>query len=632
MLFKKPKAGLSISSLLSVTIILLISNFIACNNDPRAEKKGIISTGKQDTIKSVDPQEEYNRINAILVLPRNPRPGDPFRIMATGSKDISEASIIVSGASVAMKSIKSKTGDQIPAWRIDDFQGGSAGRYKASLVLEDKSLCDLEFEISAVEPAPGQGVVWKTIRGWDSGMEIVYSAWINSLFYTCNENSSWTALHEVTRNPAQNFLYNYLSLGEDEMDKKNILIMQPDCADNPFFLRAYFAWKLGLPFAYHVCDRGSLNHNPRTGQFISNEAISSEPDQIKAFNNFLRRVKDGIHSGTARTALDDENSDYYPVPLETGALRPGIVYADPYGHTLILIGRVSQTNKNSGLLLSVDAQPDGTVGIKRFWKGNFLFNTSGVIGEPGFKAFRPIEVINGVLKPVQNKELTGKAGYIPYSEQQRKMTTDVFYHSMERIINPDPLDPEAALTGLIEALHEQLMVRITSVANGEAYFKMHPGTLVAMPSSASGIFQAGGQWEDFSTPNRDLRLMIAMDAVLEFPDMVTRSPEDFNISKSFTPEQLKIKLQSILNKKGNELSVTYTRSDGTMQLLTINELLQRRDAFEMAYNPNDGVEIRWGAPENSNELSTCRRRAPKYQVEKMLAVRQWFNKRLHPPT
>jgi len=42
-----------------------------------------------------------------------------------------------------------------------------------------------------------------------------------------------------------------------------------------------------------------------------------------------------------------------------------------------------------------------------------------------------------------------------------------------------------------------------------------------------GIFQAGGQWEDFSTPNRDLRLLIAMDAVLGFPEKVASSPDDF---------------------------------------------------------------------------------------------------------
>ena len=294
--------------------------------------------------------------------------------------------------------------------------------------------------------------------------------------------------------------------------------MQPDCADNPFFLRAYFAWKLGLPFGYHVCDRGSLSHNPKAGQWITNETSSSKTNPVLAFNAFLRRMKDGVHSGTARTALDDENSDYYPVPLERGALRPGTVFADPYGHTLIIAGRIPQTSDHPGLLLSVDAQPDGTVGIKRFWKGNFLFNTSGVIGEPGFKAFRPISVNKGVPYLMQNKELTAAAGFVPFSLQQRKMETDVFYHTMERLINPKPLDPETALLDLIQALHEQLLVRVTSVANGEAYFKSHPGAVIPMPSSAAGIFQAGGQWENFSTPNRDLRLLIAMDAVLGFPD------------------------------------------------------------------------------------------------------------------
>jgi len=135
-------------------------------------------------------------------------------------------------------------------------------------------------------------------------------------------------------------------------------------------------------------------------------------------------------------------------------------------------------------------------------------------------------------------------------------------------------------------LHEQLMVRVTSVANGEAYLKLHPGGVIPMPSSATGIFLAGGQWENFSTPNRDLRLLIAMDAVLDFPD--------------------------------------YTRTDGSTQKLTLGEILKRRDTFEMAYNPNDGIEIRWGAPENSEERATCHRHAPSKQLETMRVVRTWF--------
>jgi hypothetical protein len=435
----------------------------------------------------------------------------------------------------------------------------------------------------------------------------------------------------VTENPAQNFLYNYLSLGEDDPEAKVNVVMQPDCADNPFYLRAYFAWKLGLPFGFHICDRGSLERKPKAGQWITNDMSTSRNSHVPAFNSFLRMVMNGVQSATARTALDDENSDYYPVPLEDKALRPGTVFADPYGHTLILVGKIPQTKDHPGILLSVDAQPDGTVGIKRFWKGNFLFNTSGVIGEPGFKVFRPILITGGKPHPMKNKELTKTSGFVPYSLQQRKMESGVFYHTMERIINPNPLDAEAALLDLIQALHEQLLVRVTSVANGEAYFKSNPGAIVPMPSSAAAIFQAGGQWEDFSTPNRDLRLLIAIDAIVDFPDVVSKSPADFKVSGQ-SPEQIKKKLQSILDKKVNELSISYTHTDGSVQKLTLAEILTRKDALEMAYNPNDGIEIRWGAPEKSSERASCRRHAPASQLERMKSVRQWFSKRLHPPT
>jgi len=95
-------------------------------------------------------------------------------------------------------------------------------------------------------------------KGWSRTEESLYSAWIEALFAGADERSSWKALHEVMRDPARNLLYNYLGLGEDEASGPNALVMTPDCADNPFFLRAYFAWKLGLPFGFHETSWGSL--------------------------------------------------------------------------------------------------------------------------------------------------------------------------------------------------------------------------------------------------------------------------------------------------------------------------------------------------------------------------------------
>jgi len=623
--------GITVRLLLRTFFIAVIFLGISsCGNRSTGDKNQSISKPSVDLPEEVNADDETQAVVALLVSPKNPCPGQIFRILVTGGKNIRKAKIAVNSPGGSIESEKSRNGDGLPFWRIDEFKAESEGKYHVSLT--GNATGDLDFLVTGKSSQSSSNSVWNTERGWDSETEALYSAWINALFYDADERSSWTALHEVTQNRDRNLLYNHLSLDEEDPTGKIRVLMQPDCADNPFYLRAYFAWKLGLPFGFHECDRGYLGRAPKTGRWITNESILSKSSPIQKFNIFLRMVMNGVHSGTARTALNDESSDYYPVPLTKEALRPGVVFADPYGHTLILVRWVPQSRDSPGMLLSVDAQPDGTVGIKRFWKGNFLFTTSEVIGDPGFKAFRPIVVNNGKLRLLKTDEITAKSGLIPFSLQQKGMTSNAFYHTMERIINPKPLDPETALLDLIQALNEQLIVRITSVANGEAYMKSHPGAVIPMPGRPAGVFQAGGQWEDFSTPNRDLRLLIAMDAVLDFPDKIVRSPDDFKLPIFQSPEHVKKNLEALLEKKLSELSITYTRSNGTEQRLTIAEILKRREAFEMAYNPNDGIEIRWGAPDNCEERSTCHRHVSADQLGKMRSVRVWFQKRLHPPT
>jgi len=616
----------------TVSIGVIFLGVISCGSHSSGEKN---SSASKDSVVSKEvvadePEVDLKMESGVLVSPKTPQPGQTFHVMVTGGKSIQKTKITVSSSGGSIESVGSRTGDGLPYWRIDEFKAGVEGQYSVS--VDGKSV--FKFTVSGKPEQTVSNGVWKTVRGWDGKTEALYSAWINALFFDADERSSWTALHEVTQNKDRNFLHNYLSLGEDDANGKVRVLMEPDCADNPYYLRSYFSWKLGLPFGYHESDRGCLGRAPQPGRWITNSTAISKTHPTQKFNSFMRMVMNGVHSGTARAALKNENSDYYPVALTREALRPGVIYADPYGHTLILVRQISQTKKSPGVLLSVDAQPDGTVGIKRFWKGNFLFNTnpSEVIGEPGFKAFRPIVEEKGNLRLLKTTEIKAEAGWIPFSIQQKGLDSNTFYHTMERVINPKPMDPEMALLDLIQALHEQLVVRITSVDNGEKYMKSHPGSVVPMPGGTSGVFQAGGQWEDFSTPNRDLRLLIAMDAVLDFPDKIVRSPEDFKLPKLKSVEGVKKDIEELLAKKISELSITYTRSNGSSKTLTIAEILKRRDAFEIAYNPNDGAEIRWGAPENSEERSSCRRHVSNDQMKKMNAVRVWFHKRLHPPT
>jgi len=94
---------------------------------------------------------------------------------------------------------------------------------------------------------------------------------------------------------------------------------------------------------------------------------------------------------------------------------------------------------------------------------------------------------------------------------------------------------------------------------------------------------------------------------------------------------VKADLERVLASELAARKFTYTRSDGSPWTLTLKEVIDRAADFEMAYNPNDCVELRWGAPDKSDEAATCKRHAPAAQRAKMTDYRRWFRER-HWPT
>jgi hypothetical protein len=128
-----------------------------------------------------------------------------------------------------------------------------------------------------------------------------------------------------------------------------------------------------------------------------------------------------------------------------------------------------------------------------------------------------------------------------------------------------------------------------------------------------------------------LRLLIAIDVVQGFPDRVARRPERYAMPKEKSVADVKAELQNVLASELSARKFSYTRSDGSAWTLTIKDVLDRAADLEMAYNLNDCVELRWGAPEQSEEASTCKRRAPQSQRAKMTEYRAWFHERRRPP-
>jgi hypothetical protein len=97
-----------------------------------------------------------------------------------------------------------------------------------------------------------------------------------------------------------------------------------------------------------------------------------------------------------------------------------------------------------------------------------------------------------------------------------------------------------------------------------------------------------------------------------------------------SPEALRSELEARLAHELETRTFKYLRTDGSEQELHLKDIVLRQAALEMAYNPNDCVEHRWGAPDGSSEAATCTAHAPDAQVARMESYRSWFHDRKRP--
>ncbi|MBK8482003.1 MAG: hypothetical protein IPL40_12665 [Proteobacteria bacterium] len=582
----------------------------------------------------------------LWVSPRSPRIGDPLRLLAAAERDYPHAALALLGPAGWQRLATSKGGGP-PHWWAAELPAATAAPLQLALLsAADEPLICATLRISArparLSSSSARGLEaavhprWPLRAEWSWATEALYAAWVEHLFAApadAGENwrPSWSPLHQVLRDSQRNWLHNHLGLGEDGPDPQRAVVAEPDCADLPYFLRAYFAWKLGLPFGLRHCDRGGAARPARCGPLqapVAGAAPLVGASAAQDFSRWLRQEVSLVHSGAGRTAGDDDATDFYPLPLTRAALRPGAVYVDPYGHLLVVARWQPQGSPGSGVLYAIDGHPDLSVGRKRFWRGAFLFVPGAEGGAGGFKAFRPLRLVDGALVALTNEALRREQAFVPPSLEQYQLGTEAFYARMDRLINPRPLVPQEALLERLRALHELMLERVEAVAAGERYLQQQGWPVVAMPAGPR-IFETRGPWEDFSTPARDLRLLIAIDETIGFPAYVARHAKRFAWPAGESAAAVRAALERLLAQQLAAAELSYQRSDGLRQPLTMATVIARREALELAYNPNDCVELRWGA--SGDELAACQRHAPAEQRERMDRYRAWFARRQRPP-
>lgn len=560
----------------------------------------------------------------IVTTPKTPVRGQPLRVIAvlpTGSATLQLWD--EHGEPLQIKKERELGGP--PFGRVVDIET-TVGSMITAVVGQDGNVVHCkQIALAARAPAAPQSsqFVWEAERGWKPVDDALWSLFVEALFdYPPDDTQTWTNLHDLVSDKDRNILYNHLGVGEEEH-----LTLEPDCADLPYQLRAYFAWKRALPFAFRWCTRGQVAKPPTCGALKSNHTSRERSSDAEAFEYFAQRVvRPGVHSASGRTHPQDEQTDLYPVPLQRRALSPGTVYADPYGHVMILTEWIEQADGDSGILMAAEAQPDGTVGRRRFWRGSFLFDPDTTHVGAGFKHFRPLDLQRGKAFALDNATLKSTDAFSRLSNEQYDLTRDEFYERMDALINPRPLNPRKKLLALIDAFDESVQRRVTAVQNGENYVQAH-GT-IAMPEGHA-IFETSGPWEDYSSPSRDMRLLISLDTVTNFVSRVSHAPARFGV-KEASKEQVVRGLKHFLREELGRRQIRYAKSNGSEQALSLWQVLKRAKAFEVAYNPNDCIELRWGAPEGSEELGSCARRAPKEQQSRMARYRKWFAERTRP--
>ncbi len=365
----------------------------------------------------------------MVVLEQSVAPGSRFRVLAVSESSLGglSASTAKAGLSVLHRPLHSgppfavvyqgrapRDPGPLPVRLVD-----RRGRQRACVTVTVSSMAPTP------RPAPVTGV-WRIRRGWHDGWERVFSAWIAHLFRPlAGQPSGWRPLHRVLRLPRRNLLHDRLGHREDDYTSRVKVQAWADCGDTPYQLRAYFAWKMGLPFRYRRCSRGNSIRGPRCP--VRRDNTTAEFDRlanpVRRFNAFIRQgLAWWVHSGTLRTLPEDEGSDFYPIRLARGSIRPGTVFVDVSGHALV----VTQWDHRG--LFAIDGHPDMSVTRRRFSEKHFRYFRGTRTG--GFKAFRPLKLVGGHVVPVPNSALRRFFSV----EQYRFASRAEFYRRMRLLL------------------------------------------------------------------------------------------------------------------------------------------------------------------------------------------------------
>lgn len=421
------------------------------------------------------------------------------------------------------------------------------------------------------------------------------------------------------------------------------LRLYADCADLPYLLRSYFAWKNGLPMSVESAisarrvegNGGDIRYTP-FGNYVSGRydilARNSSgrwdevwsgifgtryPNAVSLLNG---TITDVTFSGSYRMiGVEDSGlyTDFYPVKIDRDGIRPGTVIYDPNGHVTIVY-KVT----DDGHIFYIDSHPDNTLTSGMY---NQKFVRSNPYQGAGFKNFRPLALVGAKLD--SNNAYVGGQIIAAKNNQLASYSLEQFYGN-----SPDPggawskgqflyngkpisyydyvriqmasgplrIDPVQDLRQNVADICNSLKDRVVAIDTAIKSGLQNNDHPLRLPLN---IYGSDGDWENYASPARDARLKVTFMELLNQSQSLIQRYKAGDPTIVYSGKNLPQDLLQTYQNESRTCQISYTNSDGRRVTLNLEQIRQR--LFDLSFDPYHCVELRWGA-RNSQELASCR--------------------------
>ena len=408
-----------------------------------------------------------------------------------------------------------------------------------------------------------------------------------------------------------------------------------DCAKWPYFMRAYYASKNGLPFSYVNGISGEGNQKfGGSNNATSRHDITDHGGGINAPPTILQ-IMATVFSGTYRTDANERKgarSDFYSPKLQPGSIRPGTAIYDVNGH----VGLVYRVD-GDGRIYYMDAHPDFSI-TRSVYGAQFGHPPARLGG--GFKNWRPFRLvgahrdvggalIGGHTVHADNNQIAdfGLEQYFGTEPNPKNDENRARYSYDGVVLGPfeyvrvavsggkTSYNPVYELKMTMKTLCNDLNDRaqyVTQAIVEHIEKKAHPSRL------PDNIYETGNlEWETYSTPSRDARIKTGFaqfykDLKQMIELWIERDPRIV-----YDGMELKADLKAAYDEIAPACTVTYVSTQQRPVTINFDDMMSR--LFTMSFAPYHCVELRWGA--TGDELRSCSDSASKrrwYEAEQRL--------------